>query len=87
MIPILLLLIVVGFVDPLGRYSHGRVGTIFFRTCRPSVPTFQNLAKQYDVKTMFAIGETVGLAEWIIDDTFLVPFYFGTKGQRLATIL
>ena len=25
---------------------------------------------------MFATGETVGLAEWIIDDTYLVSFYF-----------
>ena len=35
---------------------------------RPSVPTFKNLAKQNKVKTMIATGETVGLAEWIIDD-------------------
>ena len=25
---------------------------------------------------MFITGETVGLAEWIIDDTFLVPIFF-----------
>ena len=44
-----------------------------FCTCRPSVrPTFQNLAKQNKVKTMFATGETVGLAEWIINDNCLV---------------
>ena len=36
--------------------------------------TFQNLAKQSKAKTMFATGETVGLAEWIIDDTCLVIF-------------
>ena len=36
--------------------------------------TYQNLAKQnkFKAKTMFATGETVGLAEWIIDDTFSV---------------
>ena len=40
-----------------------------------SVPTFEILAKQNKVKTMFATGETVGLAEWIIDDTCLVLLY------------
>ena len=43
---------------------------------RPSVPTFQNLAKQNKARTMFATGETVGLAEWIIDDTCLVYSIF-----------
>ena len=48
-----------------------------FHTCCwsvPSVPTFQNLAKQskLQVKTMFTTSETVGMAEWIIDDTCLV---------------
>ena len=38
--------------------------------------TFQNLAKQNKFKTMFATGETVGLAEWIIDDTCLVHFSY-----------
>ena len=37
-------------------------------------------------KTMFAIGETVGLAEWIIDDTCLVifpfPHVFALKASR-----
>ena len=38
--------------------------------------TFQNLAKQnkFQVKTMFTTGETVGLAERIMDDTCLVLF-------------
>ena len=43
---------------------------------RPSVrpSDFQNLAKQnkFQSKTMFTTGETVGLAEWIIDDTCVV---------------
>ena len=41
------------------------------------MPNFQNLAKQnkFQVKTMFTIGQTVGLAEWIIDDTYLVYFF------------
>ena len=38
----------------------------YFRT---SVSPFQNLAKlnKFQAKTMFSTGETVGLAEWIID--------------------
>ena len=35
---------------------------------RPSVPTYQNKNK-FQAKTLFATGETVGLAEWIIDGT------------------
>ena len=38
---------------------------------RPSVPTFQK-QNNCQAKTMFATGETVCLAEWIIDDTWLV---------------
>ena len=38
---------------------------VFAHVVRP----FQNLAKPNRAKTMFATGETVGLAEWIIDDT------------------
>ena len=45
---------------------------------RLPVRTFQILAKQtkFQAKTMFTTGETVGLAEWIIDETCLVPPYF-----------
>ena len=41
---------------------------------RLSVPTFQNLAKQnkFKAKTTFTNGVTVGLVEWIIDDTCLI---------------
>ena len=63
--------------DPLGRPTVYRDHC--FCTCHPSVPTFQNLAKQNKAKTMFAIGETVGLAEWIIDDTCLVCISLMTK--------
>ena len=41
------------------------------KSVRPSVPTFQN-------KTNFATGETVGLAEWIIEDTCVVFYMFIT---------
>ena len=34
---------------------------------RRSVPTFQNLAKQNKFQAMFSTGETVGLADWIVD--------------------
>ena len=42
------------------------------------MPNCKNLAKQstFQTKTMFAIGETVGLPEWIINDTCLVSFFF-----------
>ena len=53
--------------DPLGQPTVTHMSSV-----RPSVPTFQNLVKQNKVKTMFAPGETVGLAEWIIDDTCIV---------------
>ena len=50
-----------------------------FLTCRPSSvrPHFskQNI---FQTKTMVATSETVGLAEWIIDDTCLViKIYLG----------
>ena len=48
---------------------------VFEHVVRPSVSTIQNLAKLNKVKTIFATGETVGLAEWIIDDTCLVSSY------------
>ena len=33
------------------------------------------------MKTMFVTGESVGLAEWIIDDTCLVLNYLSLTGQ------
>ena len=52
---------------------------VFTHVVRPSVPTFQNLAKQnkFQAKTMFTTGKTVGLAEWIINDICLVYDCFG----------
>ena len=59
-------------IDPLGWPTVTASRDNCFCTCRLPVPTFQNLAKQDKAKTMFATGETVDLAEWIIDDTRLV---------------
>ena len=62
---------------------HARpVGIIVFaHIVRLSVPTFQNLAKQNKAKLMFATGETVGLAKWIIDDISLVHFFSKPRGM------
>ena len=63
-------------IDPRGRPTVTAGSGHCFRTCRPyvrtSVPTFQNLVKQskFQAKTMFTTGETVCLAEWIVDDPY-----------------
>ena len=36
---------------------------------------------------MFTTGENVGLAEWIIDDTCLVTFYFMRQKRKRSTIV
>ena len=62
-------------IDPLGRLTVTAGSDHCFSTCCPSVPTtFQNLAKQNKLlaKTMFTTGETVGLAEWIIEKTWSI---------------
>ena len=43
---------------------------------RPSVRLHFSKQIKFKAKTIFATGETVGLAEWIIDDTCLVLSYF-----------
>ena len=64
-------------------FSHmSSVLTIVCASVRLSVPTFQNIAKQnkLEVKIIIAAGVTVGLAEGITDDNYLVShiilFYF-----------
>ena len=42
-------------------------------------PHFSNVEKTTQQKTMIATGVTMGLAEWIIDDTCLVFVVFPTK--------
>ena len=64
------------YFDPLGQHTVTAGKDNCFRTCCPSVrPHFSKSSETKKVKTMFAAGETVGLAEWIIDDTCLVPLY------------
>ena len=62
------------------RPTHTDGSDHSFHTCRPSVhPNFsKNRAKLYDcyMENVITTGETVGLAEGIIDDTFLYPLYF-----------
>ena len=42
---------------------------IVFAHVRPSTRPHFSKQNKFHAKTMFATGETVGLAEWIIDDT------------------
>ena len=59
-------------IDPRGRATDTAGRDHCFCTyrpsVRPSVPTFENKTN-LKRKTMFTFDETVGLAEWIIDDT------------------
>ena len=57
--------------DPRGRPTVTAGSDHCFCTCR-------HFSKQnkFKAKTMFATGETVGQAEWIIDDTCLVIYSF-----------
>ena len=60
--------------DPLGRPTIPAGSDHCFATCCPYVrpsPLYKS-SKTKRQKTMFATGETVGLAEWIIDDTCVV---------------
>ena len=62
------------FVDPRGRPAVTAGSDNYFRMCClyvASVPTFQNLVKQKKVQARIVIAnsESMGLAEWIIDDT------------------
>ena len=70
------------FIDPLGQPTVTAGRDHCFCTCRTYVrPTFQNIAIQNKANTMFATGETVSLAEWIIDDTCLVLCSIGHASQ------
>ena len=69
-------------------HSHGVVITIFCVVCTsvlPSVPTFQNLAKQNKVQAriVIATGVNVGLAEWIIAGTRVLSVIFFLKQEKV----
>ena len=60
-------------IDPRGRPTVATGSDHCFCTCRPSVrKSPRSKHNKFQAKTLFATGETVGLVEWIIDDTCLV---------------
>ena len=69
-------------IDPLGRPTVMTYSDYYFHkksSVRPFLLTFHSLSKQnkLKVKTVIATGGNVGLAEGIIDDTFLVYINVG----------
>ena len=62
------------FNDPLGQPTVTAGRDNCFCTCCPSVLFKTSKTKQQ--KAMVTTDETVGLAEWIIDDTCLVLLVF-----------
>ena len=80
-------------IDPLGQPTVTAGSDLYFRTCcpsvRPSVPTCENLAKQYNfqARIVVATGETTGLAEWIIDGTQILFYLLLIPDSFLANIL
>ena len=62
------------FVDPRGQPMAG--SDHCFCTCRlfihPSIRHHFSKQNKFQVKTMFGTGKSVGLAEWIIDDTLVL---------------
>ena len=56
--------------------SRSIVIIVFAHVVRPSVRPHFSKQNKFQAKAMIANGETVGLAEWIIDDTCLVFISF-----------
>ena len=75
-------------LDPLGRLAvTAGCEDHLFHTCRPSVPTFQNLSKNFhSSEKVVAPGEPVGLAEWIIDDLFLLFYMSSLEADESGSI-
>ena len=74
------------YLDPVGQPKVTQVGIIVIAHVvlpyvRPSALFKSRKTKQQ--KTMFATGVTMGLAEWIIDDTCLVCLTFPKDYQLL----
>ena len=59
-------------IDPRGRLTV-TAGTDILHVRPRTSPLFKT-KKKIQAKTMFATGEIVGLAEWIIDDICLVSY-------------
>ena len=57
----------------------------FVRPYRSSVRPHFSKQNQFQAKTMLATGEIVGLAEWIIDDTYLVLLYVFQLSEKLLS--
>ena len=55
-----------------------------FCTCCPSVRPHFSKQNKFQAKTMFATSETVGLAEWVIDNTWFVFYISYTQLQALV---
>ena len=60
--------------DPLGQPTVTASSDHCFRTCRLSVPTFQNKTNFKRKQCSLLASETAGLAEWIIKETSLILF-------------
>ena len=56
---------------------------MFAHVVRSSVRPHFLKQNKFQVKTMFAIGKTVGLAEWIIDDTCFVSIVLAKNSRKL----
>ena len=50
----------------------------------PSIPTFENLTKEnkFQVRIVITTSRTMGLAEWTIDGTHVLPFLVLHKIQE-----
>ena len=67
-------------LDPLGQLNSAGIGIIVFARIVRQSPIFKS-RKTKQQKTMFVTGVTMGLAEWIIDDTCLEYTIFDSADQ------
>ena len=67
--------------DPFSQLSIMVGSDHYFHTYRPYVLTFQNQLSIVNI--VIATGGTMGLAEWIIDETYLVEKCFKHKTMHI----
>ena len=72
--------------DPRGRPTFTAIRDHCFCTCGPFVRPHYSKENKFQAKHMFATGETVGLAEWIIDDTCLVSGIFVCSWWKMGDV-